>query len=448
MTELPDLKQLDDAGKIALIESLWEEIQKLRKAAERRPKKTAKNSSLPPSQGFKPNLKPPKLDSSESSPARGGGRPLSEHPDTIVKAEVTECEGCGLSIPAEEQSLLERYDKIEIPPIRPVITRVERYGCPCPGCGKLQIGTVPESLLPSSPFGPRLSALVTTLRYTHAISYRRLERLLADVFGLNISQGGIANLLKRVKTQLQPTHEEILGLIRQASILGSDETSARVSGQTQWEWVFQNGQVCLHVIRPSRGADVIADVLGDHCPETWVSDLFSAQLKHPAAQFQVCLAHQLRDCQYAIDAGDDEFAPKMKRLILKAIAIDRRWDTLAESTQSQYLSRLKQDLADLLKFPLTHPEGIKLQTRYRKRPESLLLFVGETTIPPTNNASEQALRWSVIFRKVTNGFRSEWGRDLFADIRSIFNTGARQGLAPFQSLLNTLDPTQSLFPLG
>jgi len=69
--------------------------------------------------------------------------------------------------------------------------------------------------------------------------------------------------------------------------------------------VFQNEPVCLHVICPSRGQAVIDEVMANHPPHVWVSDLFSAQKAHPAEQWQVCLAHQLRDCQYAIDAGDD-----------------------------------------------------------------------------------------------------------------------------------------------
>jgi transposase len=64
----------------------------------------------------------------------------------------------------------------------------------------------------------------------------------------------------------------ILQRIRQADRIGSDETSARVFGQNQWEWVFQNDDWCYHVIRPSRGQDVIAEVMGDHQPEVWVSD--------------------------------------------------------------------------------------------------------------------------------------------------------------------------------
>ena len=57
-------------------------------------------------------------------------------------------------------------------------------------------------------------------------------------------------------------------------------------------------------------------------------------------------------------------------------------------------------------------------------------------------------RWSVIFRKVTNGFRSDWGRDLFAAVRSIVNTGKRQGFSAFESILIALNPLKSLFPLG
>ena len=76
------------------------------------------------------------------------------------------------------------------------------------------------------------------------------------------------------------------------------------------------------------------------------------------------------------------------------------------------------------------------------------LFLGDPTILPTNNASEQALRWSPIFRKVTNRFRSDWGRDLFADVRSIVNTGKRQDLSAFESIFVALNPLRSLFSLA
>ena len=125
---------------------------------------------------------------------------------------------------------------------------------------------------------------------------------------------------------------KIVERLRSDRLVGCDETGARVNGKNQWEWVFQNDQVCLPVIRPSRCKTVIDSVMAEHQPQIWVSDLFSAQATHPAQHWHVCLAHQLRDCQYAMDAGDELLAPRMKRLFLKAIALQRRRHTLAAST--------------------------------------------------------------------------------------------------------------------
>jgi transposase len=216
---------------------------------------------------------------------------------------------------------------------------------------------------PGSPFGSSIQSLITYLRYTHAISYERRSGILASVFGLKISEGAIANLLGKVKTSLDDRVSQILQRLRQAKLICSDETSARVNGQNQWEWVFQNQDICLHVIRPSRGTRVINEVLGEHRPQVWVSDLFSAQKNHPAAQWQVCLAHQLRDCQYAIDAGDRIFAPAMKMLLLRAFVIHRRRDKMDETRVDRYRKNLQERLTIILNLAPHQPDGIRLRKR-------------------------------------------------------------------------------------
>lgn len=190
--------------------------------------------------------------------------------------------------------------------------------------------------------------------------------------------------------------------------------------------------------------------MGEHCPQVWVSDLFSfsAQKTHPAESWQVCLAHQLRDCQYGIDAGDKIFSGRMKTLLLRSFVLRNRWSGLAESTCYQYRCRLYRDLKALLALNPTQEDGIRLQKRYRELQENLFLFLDDPTMPATNNASEQTLRWSVIFRKVTNGFRSDWGRDLFANVRSVVNTRKRQGLSAFDAILAALNPLESLLSLS
>jgi transposase len=137
----------------------------------------------------------------------------------------------------------------------------------------------------------------------------------------------LANLFQLVNIRLDYRVEEILTRLRRRRLICSDETGARVHGRTQWEGVFQHAEVCVQVIRPRRGHGVIHEVLGDHRPTVGVSDLYRAQQHHPAEPWQVCWAHQLRDCQFAIEAGDTVFAPRMKAVLLRAFALHQRRDT-------------------------------------------------------------------------------------------------------------------------
>lgn len=443
MKELPELKNLSSEEKDALIIGLWEELLKLRKqveelqAKQKQPKKTSKNSGLPPAKGFKPNVE---TSGQQQQPGEGvvahglGGRELSAEPDQVVVAKAIVCSHCGTAVSEDNQEMQQVYERVEIPPIRPIVTRVERYGGRCGCCGQSYSAPVPVGLELGSPFGKSLEVLITYLRYHHALSYQRLSQVMREVFQVDISEGAIANLLARVKETLSNPVGRILERLQQSRLVCSDETTARVAGKTQWEWVFQNEQVCLHLIRPSRGSGVIAEAFPLQRPQVWVSDLYSAQRTHGAEQWQACLAHQLRDCQYAIDAGDILFAPRMKRLFLRAIALQRRRQNLAPSTVKQYCSRLRGMLREVLNLKPKQRDGQRLIKRYQQIRDNLLLFLEDETVPPTNNSSEQALRWSVVFRKVTHGFRSSWGADLFAQVRSVINTGKRQGLSSFEAI--------------
>ena len=410
------------------------------------PVKDARNSSVPPSHTRTANTptRPPPGTRREASVGRvGGGRPLHPHPDQVIIAKAHVCPHCGHGVAAAAQSRQAVYDKIEVPPIQPIVTRVEQYGGRCAGCGPLYVAPVPTGMEPGTPLGASVQSLATYLRYTPAISDERLSGLFAEVFGLGISEGGLANLFQAVKGRLDDRVAEILTRLRSSRLIGRDETSARVNGQQQWAWVFQNAAGCIHVIRPSRGQGVIQEVLGAHRPTSWVSELSSAQQKHPAEDWQVCLAHQLRDCQFALEAGDTVFAPRMKGVLRRALAIHKRRDTLAASTLYQYRGDLHRRVTRCLALQPTNPHGRRLQKRDAKIQDHLCLVLEDAAIPPTNHASEQAIRMSTVFRKVTNGFRSDWGRDLFAAVRSIVNTGQRQGLSAYQAIQKALSPRAS-----
>jgi transposase len=454
---LPKLEQLSSQEKDTLLSALWDEVQRLRariavlEAKLTEPPKDPHNSSVPPSRAPKAN-RPARQATGHHRQASvgraGGGRLLHPDPDQEVVAKAKRCPHCGAAVLAAEQQLQAGYDKSEIPPIKPVVTRVQQYGGQCGQCGQCYMAPVPVGLEPGTPFGASVQSLATYFRYTQAISYERLVGLCGDVFGLSISEGGLANLFPAVQPRLEARVGELLTRLRSSRLVCSDETGARVQGQTQWEWVFQNPEVCIHVIRPSRGQGVIKEVLGEQRPQVWVSDLYSAQRRHPAEDWQVCLAHQLRDCQYALEAGDELFAPRMKAVLLRAVVIHKRRARVTPATLARYQRDLQRRLEQCLALEPEQRHGRRLKKRYLSIKDHLFVFLRDPTVPPTNNSSEQAIRLSTIFRKVTNGFRSDWGRDLFAAVRSVVNTGKRQGLSAYQAIQKALSPLSSFFAPG
>ncbi|HEX7198405.1 MAG TPA: IS66 family transposase, partial [Dongiaceae bacterium] len=415
----PELDQLSREQLIELVIALARRVEAL-EARLNEPPKNSGNSSVPPSRDRKPN-RPPREPGArrEASVGRaGGGRRLHPNPDRTIEAQAESCPHCAAALTAAQQQPMTRYDKIELPPVRPVVTRVVLHGGRCPCCKAAFLAPAPAGLEPGSPFGSSIVAMALYLRTTHAIGFERLAATFGHLFGLAISQGALVNMIERAKPQFAQSADAIQAQLRRARVICSDETSARVQGRNWWQWVFQNPALCLHVIRPSRAAEVPKAVLDGHRPAVWVSDLFTAQRGH-GRDWQLCLAHQIRDLKFAIEAGDRIFAPRLKRLLLRAIAISHRSSALAPATRKQYRYQLERRLDTIMVLQPTTPDGRRLRKRYLADRSHLFTFVTNPDVPPTNNGSERDLRPSVIFRKVTNGFRSQWGAQAYAAVRSI-----------------------------
>jgi transposase len=155
-------------------------------------------------------------------------------------------------------------------------------------------------------------------------------------------------------------------------------------------------------------------------------------------EHQVCLAHLIRDVQYAIDCGDDLFAPGLRHLLGRACRLGRRRERLSDATLKSYERRLDARLDQLMALEPSHQAGVKLKSMIRRTRASLFVFMTRRELPPTNNGSERALRPCAVFRKITNGFRTEWGAKLYADIRSTIETARRRAIGPLEAIRLTL----------
>jgi len=206
--------------------------------------------------------------------------------------------------------------------------------------------------------------------------------------------------------------------------------------------VFQNVDSCYFTIAPSRGKDVVERFLGGVRPPAWVSDRLGSQAGW-GEKHQACLAHLLRDAQYAVDSGDTVLAGRVIPLLCRAI---RAWRHRARlvlkcgpGVRDAFFWRHFLELQAMLAAPIV---GNAVAEKFRRSlvrwQDNLFVFLTEPDVAPTNNASEQALRPSAVFRKVTNCFRSVWGAKLHANLRSVIETARRRGIGALQAIILTL----------
>jgi transposase len=409
-------------------------------------------SRLQPSKGQKPNLpdRPKRPRGGRPGVARG----LAEHPDRTIEATLAACPHCTHAFGPADLPEIHAYDHIDLPPLRPIVTRINRHRGVCPCCQNRVAAPAPEGFDAGSPFGPGLSALIIHLHITQAISFQRLAWLMAEVFGVTISQGAIANILARAQAPLVVAAQPLAQAVRSSPVVGSDETSARVGGKTWWQWVLLSSTAIYHVIADTRAAEVprdegprawVTDFLSGTQPEVWVADRYAGQLGHGAVR-QMCLAHLLRDANYAIEEGCNGFALEFKWLLLRAISIGRRRPDLKDSTLHQYHADLERRLDRLLSRQPDRPASRRLFKAMRRDRDDLFRFVTRRDVPYTNNACERALRPSVIFRKVTGCFRSKWGAEVYAAAASVIATGRLHGLTALQAVSNALAGKPILIP--
>ena len=464
MTPGFDSSSLSSVEKDALIATLLTRIDELSKRLEalekenaalreklNLPPKTPDNSSTPPSQGRKASSAPGRKP--KGKPHAGAHRPLHPDPTRTHDVLATHCQHCGTTVSDEPQIACEAYDRIELPEVKPDVTRVTLYGGVCPCCAKRFKAAPPAGLEPGSPFGPNLRAFAIYLRFTQAISFERLSRLFSDLLGLEISEGALVNMLDDSKQAFARQASLIRARLLSSTILQSDETSVRVGKQTWWTWVFHHAADACFVIHRNRSRAVVEQFLGEHRPDFWVSDRLASQMGWATKDHQVCLAHLIRDAQYAIDAGDNAFAPGLRKLFQRACGIARRRPQLADATLRTYARKLDADLDALMRITPSHAAGHKLQHVIKGYRRYLFVFLTNRAIPPTNNGSEQALRPCVIFRKVTNCFRAEWAAKLYADIRSVIESARRRAIGALDAIRLTLNglplhAAPALYPSG
>ena len=317
------------------------------------PAKTPENSSVPPSQGRKPAVER-KRKGRRRKGRPGVARALDPNPTRVREVHAACCPHCRGDLAAAAQAPCASYDHIEIPPIRPEVTRVTLMGGTCPHCARAFKAAAPADMAPGSPFGPNLRALALHLRFSQGIGFDRLQGVFRDVFGVAISQGALVNLARAAAAPFAAQAARLADRLRASPVLASDETGLRVGGKNGWLWVVHHGDSAVFRADPSRAKRVLEEFLGEHRPEFWISDRYGGQKGFATSGHQFCLAHLIRDAQYAVDAGDTGFAPGFLALLKRACRLGRVRDRLSDDQLDACHRKFVKKLSELLQRPPTH----------------------------------------------------------------------------------------------
>jgi hypothetical protein len=335
---------------------------------------------------------------------------------------------------------------IEIPPIVPIYEEYRQYVCQCPTCQNQQLADFPLGVNAPIQYGSSVETLVGYFSVYQFIPFKRLQSLFSQLFSLPLSQGSIGNILERSAQKCQGVYQEIKTQILHSSVVGSDETGAKVNGTKWWIWVWQNLQNTFLVASDNRGSKTVDSVFENGLPNSAiVSDRWAAQLKTHSKNNQICLAHLLRDLIFLIESEQLEFATRFKTFIISIF--DKRKIMIesnkAYNQNSEETVFLEQTLNQLLLIAIDkekYPKSAAFQVSMIKNRNFILPCLYNLEIPPDNNGSERAIRNIKVKQKVSGQFKS--GQNAFCVIRSVIDTILKRGveLLPCLNQINKLQP--------
>jgi len=434
LEELASVKQVVKQQE-ATINSLREEVKQLKI------KLTSKNSSKPPSsdQNLTRQTRSLRTKTGKKSGGQKGHKgnklKMVSNPDSIEQLWPSRCVHCDTDLSGQPEGVIENSRQVfDIPPIEMQVKEYQQISVACPCCQAENIADFPKNIKTTTQYGSNLEHLIVYYSTRQFISMNRLVELIKTLTGQQISEGTIANILRRKAESVTPVYNKILEQLKQAEVIGSDETGCKVNGEKHWAWVLQNQDYNFIHLSKSRGFKTLESLCPKGLPSTTVvSDRWAAQLKLATKDKQLCLPHLVRNTQELIDRYKNDWAIKLKQVLLGIMKACKK-----KRIQS-YTKRTLQKRLDKLLDQQQDSEVKKIDTFQKslvKNRKALTTCLYNRKVPPHNNASERAIRNIKVKLKVSGGFRSFKGGQQYMIFRSIIDTAIKQGIHPFLALKN------------
>ena len=442
------------------IESQQEQIKALEVKVAKLSKNSS-NSSKPPSSDD--ITKPKSNKKNKKGKRRIGGQPGHERHDRALFAEeeidkfhpyiLTTCPDCNgeVNIMDGKPRIIQQVELIEVPVIR---EEHRSYPVWCPKCGKIHYMPFPPEVYKEGLFKERLTSLVAYMKNVCHASFSTIRKYIRDVLGEKVSRGYLRKVIEKVSLSLEAPYNELLDRLPLETIVNVDETGHKENGDKFWTWVFKAELYVLFKIDKSRGSKVLIDVLGKEFNGVLGCDYFSAYRKYMKdfnVSIQFCIAHLIRDIRFLTTLTDAEtkaYGQKLLDAVKNMFKVIHGRDNMTPQAFTTALEHAKQQIitAALNDVPSRvnkkgkeeKREAQNMANRFRLHGKAYFEFITTPGIDPTNNVAEQAIRFVVIDRHVTQGTRSVKGRQSNERLWTVIATCSLQGRSAFNFILESV----------
>jgi transposase len=303
----------------------------------------------------------------------------------------------------------------------------------CSRCGKVNKAYVPGEF--QTRYGPRLSALIVELAGIAANSREMVQTFCSSVLRIPISLGAIQKVIDRVSKAIQPHYEAIRDKARASEINHLDETTWHKGGKLNWLWVMANPVVAFFMIHTHRSKEAFERLIG-----AWsgilISDNYAVYRKWVNKR-QTCLAHLIRKAEGLAERADPELASfgnwtrkELQRLVKMANAPPSIGEWRSFYARLCKLIALYRD---------SKSEAGTFARRLEEDMDTLFVFLVEEGVEPTNNLAERTIRFGVLWRKRSQGTKSDKGNRWVERILSLRQTCRLRAQSSFEVLVDAMD---------
>jgi transposase len=359
----------------------------------------------------------------------GARRPVPKADRQVVHPVPARC-ACGGCVEKTGETL--RTVVQDVPPVRVENVEHVAHVGRCKKCGRSVSEPLPGAVksgqsIAQVQLGPNAQALIVGLRYDHRMPLRGIASVLGTWFGLEISAGGICQLIDRLRARSVASYEEIEARIRASGLVGLDETGLRQDGVSGWAWLARTDEASLFRVELSRGSWVAERMLGSNFLGVVCSDFYGVYTARDDWSHAYCGGHLVREVKKIA-----EVAPNLWTTGFRDELCD--WYVDAKHAQQHGTRAERRRLRSELDILATKrrwwedPEVIRVCHRIDEHFEGIVAFLDNPSIPADNNATERDIRPFAVYRKVTGGTRSANGSLSLAHWMSVTQTLRKNGL--------------------